>query len=83
MTSLLERARAMGGPGGSLCAIQKVKAALPALVDEIDALLAANDVPHTVAARVINESLKDSSITLRVSDGVIGHHRAGRCTRCL
>lgn len=80
--TLLDRARKLGMTGGSLCSLQKVKAAVPDLVPQIDQLIGAIDIPHTAVAKVLNDEMAARKIALRVSDGIIGHHRAGRCARC-
>ena len=80
--SLLDRARKLGMTGGQLCSLQRTKAALPYLVVQIDELVGAIDIPHTAVAKVINEELAAVKVHFRISDGIIGHHRQGRCTRC-
>lgn len=82
--TLLDRARKLGMTGGTLCALQRIRAAVdPALVGQIDELIGAIDIPHTVVAKVINEAMAEHKLPHRLSDGIIGHHRQGRCTRCL
>ena len=80
--TLLDRARKLGMNGGNLCALQKIKAAASDLVPQIDQLIGAIDIPHTAAAKVINDEMAARKIALRISDGIVGHHRSGRCTRC-